>query len=103
MQNTTNPDNPTNEQIIQLIGEFQETNSVDIFTDIETEDDAGTLNMGVDQGFIEFFEEKYPKAVLDEALQGFFENLIQNFAKEMESNPEFAEDIKEKSKDLNIV
>jgi len=91
--------NPTNEEILGLIQQFQEASGdeqVNVFQDIMPGED-GNFDIEIDTGFIEVFEKSYPKANLDECLQIFFEELFTRFMKEAEENPEIIDVIKGQS------
>ena len=87
---------PTNEEILTFVQEFQEENEAEVFQAIEmSENGDGALNIEIDTDFVSQFEVKYPGVNMDEVLQDFFETLINGFMKEIEEDPNFAENIKE--------
>lgn len=85
---------PTNEEVIELLQSYGVENKVEVLTAIETQEEGG-ITLDVDQGFIEMFEVKYPGINIDNVLQTFFENAIENFVEQMKSDPDFAKEVED--------
>ena len=90
---------PTNEEILTLVQDYASEHQVEVFSDIDAESGDG-MQVNVDSGFIELMESKFPGINLDEVLSGFFEKLIKGFMEEIESNPEYMEEIRQKTEEL---
>lgn len=72
----------TNEKLLQIVAAYSKENEVEVFKDIELNDYG--LGLDVDQGFIDYFEEKHPGVNLDEKLENLFSVLIELYTKEIE-------------------
>lgn len=69
--------------LVEIVNNYSEKNNIQVFVDIKMGDNS-SLEVDIDQGFIDMFESTYPSENLDELISELFSELISKYTKDLQ-------------------